>query len=144
MTQLSQHFSLKELTRSYEGIRHGIDNTPDKKILANLEILADKLEELRTLFGTKIVVLSGYRCEKLNTLIGGSKKSAHMQGLAADIICPGWHTPEQMQALLRKSGIKVDQCIEEGTWLHVSFASPLRNEYLKATFSNGKVSYKKV
>ena len=142
--QLSSHFSYEELVNSPEGQRHGLDNTPSKEVLENLKDLAGNLEELRILFGCPLVILSGFRCEKLNTLVGGSKTSAHVKGFAADIVCPGWYSPSSMQSMLKKSELKLDQCIEEGGWLHVSFAPTLRNEYLKATFKNGKATYTKI
>ena len=34
------------------------------------------------------VITSGYRCEKHNKKVGGSKTSSHLIGKAADIYCP--------------------------------------------------------
>lgn len=49
--------------------------------------LVDKLQILRELIGTEIIVTSGYRCKLQNIKVGGYKKSYHMEGLAADIKC---------------------------------------------------------
>lgn len=47
--------------------------------------LMDGLEELRALAGVPLRVNSGYRSKKHNTAIGGSPRSQHMLGKAADI-----------------------------------------------------------
>jgi uncharacterized protein YcbK (DUF882 family) len=73
-----KYFTIKELTKSGTALRHGINNTPDKKSLRNLEKLIDFiLDPLREAYGKPIVVSSGYRCEKLNRIVGGAKTSQH-------------------------------------------------------------------
>lgn len=47
--------------------------------------LVDALESLRTLVGRKICINSGYRCPKHNARVGGSPRSQHLSGHAADI-----------------------------------------------------------
>lgn len=47
--------------------------------------LVDRLQILRELIGSDIIVTSGYRCNAYNKKIGGYSKSLHMQGIAADI-----------------------------------------------------------
>ncbi|HXA97573.1 MAG TPA: D-Ala-D-Ala carboxypeptidase family metallohydrolase [Candidatus Dormibacteraeota bacterium] len=87
--QLTEHFSLEELIASEVAARSGIDNTPSATIVSNLRVLAQGLERVRAAFGGKpIHVNSGYRCAALNAAIGGAGNSLHMQGLAADIVCP--------------------------------------------------------
>jgi hypothetical protein len=49
----------------------------------------------------------------------------HMQGLAADIICPRFGTPLEVCRAIATAGIATDQIIHEfGRWTHVSFAAP--------------------
>ena len=43
------------------------------------------LDPLREAYGKPIVVTSGYRCDKLNTILGGAKTSQHRLGEAVDI-----------------------------------------------------------
>lgn len=43
------------------------------------------LEDLRTIIDEPIVVTSGLRCKEYNQKVGGSPKSKHLSGLAADI-----------------------------------------------------------
>lgn len=60
------------------------------RILVEERLLLE-LEILRSVLGNKIVIVSGYRCEKHNREVGGSSKSYHLKGMAADIISPGIH-----------------------------------------------------
>ena len=59
--QLSQNFSLAEMTISETASRQGIDNWPDVVTLQNLRRLASSLERVRQLFGRPLLVSSGYR-----------------------------------------------------------------------------------
>ena len=47
--------------------------------------LVYKLDELRCLFGSPIVVNSACRCPSHNLSVGGSSSSSHLYGLAVDI-----------------------------------------------------------
>lgn len=86
MINLSKHFTLDELTKSATAIRLGIDNIPNETELKNLQDLVDNiLEPLRHHYGRPIIITSGFRCEKLNKAVGGSKTSQHRFGQAADI-----------------------------------------------------------
>ncbi len=143
MNYLSAHFTLEELTRSPYAERWGIDNTPPTEVLANLGLLAAGLERVRTVLSMPIHVDSGYRCPKLNSAIKGAKDSAHMLGLAADIICPDFGSPLQIALALiaEKRMVGFDTLIQEGTWLHVAFADAPRFRVLTAHFGNGSTTY---
>ena len=76
-----------ELTSSVSARRNNIDNTPtDKKVLENLHELLPILNSVRAEYGKPIRVTSGYRCPQLNKLVGGVPTSAHLHGLAADVV----------------------------------------------------------
>lgn len=139
---LTPHFTLEELTHSQQAVRARIDNTPDKAVLFNLKQIASLLEDVRYMLGYKsILVSSGYRCTKLNTLIGGAKNSQHMLGLAVDFTCPTFGTPRQICQQLLDMGLQFDQLICEGTWVHVSIPSRsevARRECLTAVFEPGR------
>lgn len=45
------------------------------------------LDSLREKCGFPLIITSSIRCEEHNELIGGSKDSSHMKGLACDIYC---------------------------------------------------------
>ena len=140
--KLSENFTLQELTFSQTAVRNGINNNPSQAVRNNLRVLADNLEKIRTFLGHPLRISSAFRCMELNRKIGGSVNSAHMDGLAADFTCEKFGKPIDVVKALHKSGIKVDQVIEEGTWVHVSFDPKMRQQFLTATFINGKPSYK--
>ncbi len=140
--KLSEHFTLEELTFSQTAVRNGINNNPSQAVKNNLRVLADNLEKIRTFLGHPLRISSAFRCMELNRKIGGSVNSAHMDGLAADFTCEKFGKPIDVVKALHKSGIKVDQVIEEGTWVHVSFDPKMRQQFLTVTFINGKPSYK--
>jgi Peptidase M15 len=139
--RLTDHFTLRELTFSSTALRLGIDNTPTDAIIANLRILAQGLERVRALLGHPMHIDSGYRCEALNAAVRGSTTSAHLRGYAADFVCPGYGAPLKIVQAVLRSGIAFDQCIEEGTWVHISFDPRLRNEVLTAHFGPGGTTY---
>ncbi len=116
---LTQHFTVEELTASDIAARLGIDNTPSQTVLMNLKRLADSLEQVRALVGLPIHINSGYRSEELNRAVKGSKMSAHMDGLAADIICPRFGPPLNVARKIAASSIDFDQVIfEYNSWCH--------------------------
>jgi hypothetical protein len=124
--QLTEHFTFEALIASDTAARLGIDNRPSAALLPNLLALAQGLEEVRAALGGRdLIINSGYRCLELNTRLGGAKKSRHMDGLAADIVCPAFGTPLEVCRAIVAAGMKPDQVIHEfGKWCHVSFATP--------------------
>ncbi|MFQ6571714.1 D-Ala-D-Ala carboxypeptidase family metallohydrolase [Pseudomonas sp. UM16] len=128
---LSEHFTLAEMTVSESAVRLGIDNTPDAETLGNLRRLCVLLEQVRRLIDQPIVVSSGYRCPALNRAIGGSSRSAHMQGLAADVNVPGL-TPKAFARRVADSPLMFDQLIlEYDQWVHLGLSSlPERRQLL--------------
>lgn len=141
MPQLSEHFSLAELTASSTAQRLGIDNTPGLETITHLTALAGGLEQVRKLLCAPIHIDSAYRSPALNTAVRGAKDSAHLQGFAADFVCPQFGTPQEIAKLIAKSSIVFDQLIQEGTWVHISFAPKLRRQVLTAHFGAGGTTY---
>ncbi len=120
---LSQHFTLEELTLSETAARFGIDNTPSESVLANLRRLALSLEQVRELIGRPLHINSGYRSPEVNARVGGAKISAHMDGLAADITCPPFLTPLDLCTAISESQVDFDQVIlEYKSWCHFAIA----------------------
>lgn len=138
---LSEHFTLEELTRSEIAVRRGLDNTPPADVLPRLVTLANGLEEVRRLLGCPMHVNSGYRAPEVNRAAGGSTLSAHCDGDAADFTAPQYGTPQEIARAIRDSGIKFDQLIFEGAWVHISFAEKRRQQVLTAHFNGGPATY---
>jgi len=125
--QLTPHFTLEELCLSETAVRAGIDNTPPADVVANLLRLARMLEKVRALLKRPIHITSGFRCPELNARIGGSKTSAHLEGRAADFICPAFGTPYVVAKKIAAARLGYDQMIHEyGRWVHI--AVPRANE----------------
>ncbi len=146
MTQLSRHFALREFTSSETAARMGREIVPTPAQLANLTRLCTTLlEPIRMRLAYPIVVTSGLRPEWLNEAIGGSKTSAHMDGLAADIKVVGM-TPRVFSRWVQNNFIEygwpIDQCILEfESWTHLSIAEAPRRQFLTATSVNGHTAY---
>lgn len=139
---LSAHFDLDEFITSETATRYGIDNTPNEEIVDNLRFLASMMEEVRLLLDKPIIIKSGYRCPKLNSAIGGAKTSQHMQGLAADFICPQFGKPYDVADEISRSDLRFDQLIYEGKngkpWVHISVSDQPRWERLTKEYNPDK------
>lgn len=121
----SNYFTLAELTKSVTAARHKIDNTPPLEVMANLQYGVDMvLDPLRRIYGHPIIITSGYRCGKLNKLVGGVSNSWHTKGNAADI-----HISSEEDAQIKFDILKklpsVDTVLFEHSntaqWLHVQW-----------------------
>ena len=127
--KLSQNFELGELIASDRAKKAGIDNTPTLIAISHLEELCQKLlQPIRDAWGKPIKVTSGYRCYRLNRLVGGSPTSAHPLGWAADIR-PVSGSYEEFEKFvidfLINSDLVWDQAIRETSgkskWLHIGY-----------------------
>jgi hypothetical protein len=144
MQQLSEYFTLEELTFSSTAVRRHIDNTPSPEVVANLTTLCKTLDTIRECLDEPMTIDSGYRSPALNVIIGGVASSAHISGYAADFICPTYGTPlEIVKEIASWDGFDFDQIIQEGTWVHISVAPTMRRQVLTATFTDGVASYQK-
>lgn len=140
MANLTEHFTLEEMTLSQAAARAGMDNTPSPTIVKNLKETCALLEAVRkVLGGVPILISSGYRSPALNKAIGGSKTSAHMEGFAADFTAPAFGTPLQVARAISASGLAYDQLIHEfGVWVHIGLrAGALRKEDLSIFSGTG-------
>jgi uncharacterized protein YcbK (DUF882 family) len=116
--QLSEHFSLEELTATSH---RQFDNTPNASEMANLVRLAAFLEQVKTALGGKPVMInSGFRSKQVNDSVGSKDTSQHRIGCAADIRVPGM-TPNEVVKAIMAAGIGYDQLIREfDSWTHIS------------------------
>jgi len=125
---LTEHFTLEELTATSH---RQFDNTPNEAETANLQLLAEFLEKVKTLLdGKPIMVTSGFRCKAVNDSVGSSDKSQHRLGYAADFKVPGM-TPDQVVRAIIDSDLQFDQIIREfDAWTHISISPSPRRQAL--------------
>ena len=147
--KLSKNFSLVEFTKSQTAERKGIDNAAKGEHMDAAVALFEKVvQPVRDHFGPT-VINSGYRSPDLNTAVGGSSRSQHCKGEAADIEVPG--TPNAELAEWIRDNLEFDQLILEfytsgvpdSGWVHVSYKTDgtNRKSILTATRVNGKTEY---
>ena len=124
---LTPHFTLEELTHTDH---RELENTPNETELANIQRLAEFLEELKTVLGGKpIMVNSAFRSKAVNDAVGSKDTSQHRIGCAADIRVPSM-TPDEVVKAVIASDLGYDQLIREfsdpvkgGGWTHISVPS---------------------
>ncbi len=90
--QLTKNFKLSEF----------ICKDGSNEVLLEDDLL-QKLQVLRDELGKPVIVISAYRNEKYNKLVGGAPKSQHLYGKAADIKVPGV-SPLQVAKIANKLG----------------------------------------
>ena len=117
---MTPHFTLDELTASETAERNGWDNTPNEQELANLQRLAEFLEDVKEALGGKpIMVSSGYRGKQVNDAVGSKDSSQHRVGCAVDFRVPGL-TPDQVVRAIIASGLPYDLVSREfDRWTHL-------------------------
>jgi zinc D-Ala-D-Ala carboxypeptidase len=125
---LTEHFTLAELTTTSH---RQFDNTPNDAELANLQKLAEFLEEVKALLdGKPIMINSAFRSKQVNDSVGSKDTSQHRTGSAADIRVPGM-SPDAVVRALVASDLPFDQVIREfDAWTHISISPTPRRQAL--------------
>ena len=120
-------------------------NEPNENQIENLKLLCEYvLEPIREKIGCPLVISSGFRSEKVNALVGGSKTSQHILGQAADIqIFDKTKTNKDLfeiiVSMVKNNEIQAGQVIWEfgeiePNWIHVSLpTSRHRNEIMRVS-----------
>ncbi len=147
---LSQNFSLRELTKSQTAERKGISNEPSEEHIENLKLLCTHvLQKVRDQFGI-VSISSGYRSPELCEALGSKSTSQHARGQAADFECYSIDNNKLFNWAI--NNVEFDQAILEfytgdpdSGWLHMSYNEDNnRGETLRAFRENNKVSYQKI
>jgi hypothetical protein len=115
---MTPHFTLAELTATSH---RQFDNTPNEAETANLQRLAEFLEQVKTaLDGKPIMVNSAFRSKQVNDSVGSRDSSQHRIGAACDFRVPGM-TPDAVVRAVIAAGLPFDQIIREfDAWTHIS------------------------
>lgn len=149
-TMITEHFSLEEMTHSAyldrinKNRKDPYTNIPKELEMENLRVLCNNLEQIRAFLGRPLVISSGYRNEFVNYGVGGSRKSLHIQGAAADILL-------NMELLIPAAVFAMNlPCAREvlisakkagSTWLHFGISAiPIGDCRVGIDF-NGNVRY---
>tara|TARA_B100001059_G_scaffold197553_1_gene203037 strand:+ start:1896 stop:2357 length:462 start_codon:yes stop_codon:yes gene_type:complete len=151
MEKISQNISFKEATKSNTALRLNLNNNPDAYQVTNMVGVAENVfEPLRKYVGGAIKINSMFRSEELNTAIGGSSRSQHIEGRAMDLDDTFGHKSNAEMFHYIKDNLNFDQLIWEfgddknPNWIHVSYISEEENRgrCLRAEKVNGRTSYR--
>ena len=126
MGTLSKNFDWKEFEKSDIAKAHHINNAIiDWDVRDNIKALVDCiLQPLRDAWGGPLFINSGFRCKKLNELVGGVETSQHCKGMAADV---GVTDPYALAKLVVKMKLPFDQLILYPSFVHISYKSEGEN-----------------
>ncbi len=147
---LSEHFTIEQLTKSQTASRKGINEqfNPNEEIKSELKELCINLLEKVLLLFPNMSISSGYRCGALNAAIGGANTSQHTKGQAADVEAGTGKSNIELAKSVLSANIVFDQMIVEfGTlekpdWIHLSYnKTHNRGQILRAEVVNGKTEY---
>jgi len=146
---LTQNFTLSEMTKSETALRFGMANDPSETEIENMRLLCENvLQKVRNYYGMGVKVNSGFRHPLVNAKVGGSTASDHCKGMAADIEIPSIANADLAQWI-------VDNCefrqvilefytpgVPDSGWVHVSY-NPADNkkQVLTAYKKDGKTVY---
>ena len=146
---LTQNFTLSEMTKSETALRYGMGNHPGETELDNLRILCENvLQPVRDYYGLPVKVNSGFRHPLVNAKVGGSSRSDHCKGMAADIEIPSIPNADLAQWI--QDNLNYTQLILEfytpgvpdSGWVHVSYNPyDLKKQVLTAQAIDGKTTY---
>ena len=120
MGNISKNFSFTEFEHSVKAEKNGINNSiPEQVKPAIRALVLSILQPLRDYLRVPIIIESGYRCERLNELVGGAKNSQHRKGQASDIRSV-FFTPLSIARRIVALQLPFDQLILYSTFVHVS------------------------
>jgi len=125
---MTEHFTLAELTATSH---RQFDNTPNETETANLQKLAEFLEQVKeALDGKPIMINSAFRSKQVNDSVGSKDTSQHRTGCAADFKVPSM-TPDAVVRAIIAAGLPYDQIIREfDAWTHISISDTPRRQAL--------------
>jgi len=115
---MTLNFTLAELTVTDH---RKFKNEPGQNEIANLQRLAELLEQVKIALGGKpIMVNSAFRSKRVNDAVGSKDTSQHRLGCAADIRVPGV-SPDNVVKAIISAKLPFDQLIREfDRWTHIS------------------------
>lgn len=132
-----KHFVFNEFFSSDVAVACGIKNCPPIDdicdVRANIMLLVHHvLDPIRDHVGMPLRITSGYRCAKLNELVGGCERSQHLTGEAADFQVDSFCVKDyKVLAFWCADNLDFDQLIvyPKRGFIHISYASPEDNRH---------------
>lgn len=122
------YFTIKEMINSSMAKSYQIDNRPKEEyIKENLKKIMYILDLTRVYIGKPIYINSGYRCKKLNEIVGGVINSMHTKGLAADFRTESSTDIETMYNYLniRREKFQITELIKHKQFIHMAVSQSL-------------------
>lgn len=113
--RISPDFRYREILKSDTAQALGIPNAIERGgdvHRAVMLLFARTVQPFRSCLDKPLIVTSGYRCEELNSAVGGAPDSQHVKGEAVDLICPGM-SPYALACRMREHAPVFDQLILE-------------------------------
>lgn len=125
-----KYFTFRELLHSNVALHNDVSNLPPRedaaKIYFNLVVLVDNLlDPIRERFAVPMIITSGYRCKRLNKLVGGVDDSQHMKGEAVDFCFAGFSKKDMAAAFFEiAENFNFDQMIyyKKKGIIHISYS----------------------
>lgn len=126
-----KYFTLRELLHSEVALRNDVVNLPPRYeagvVYYNLVVLVENLlDPIRERFAVPMIITSGYRCKRVNKLVGGVDNSQHMKGKAVDFCFAGFSKKEMAAAFFEiAEQFDFDQLIyyKKKGIIHISYNS---------------------
>lgn len=124
-----KYFTWEELLRSNVALENDVLNLPPwnerARVYCNLLFLVKNLlAPIRERFATPMIITSGYRCQRLNELVGGVDNSQHRKGEAVDFYFEGFSKKEMAAAFFEiAENFDFDQLIyyKKRGFIHISY-----------------------
>ncbi|MGL5582691.1 MAG: D-Ala-D-Ala carboxypeptidase family metallohydrolase [Cetobacterium sp.] len=114
--RISNYFKYKEAIKTNQPMSNHPTAAEETKII----FAAYRMDLVREVLKTPIIVNSWFRNRDVNEAVGGEPLSQHTLGTAIDFRCETL-TPRRIVELIKMSGISYDQLIEYDTFVHISF-----------------------
>ena len=99
----------------------------------NIELVAEKLDQIQKYFKRPIIITSWLRAQVYNELIGGATKSQHTLGCAVDFYIDGLSCDEVRTALQPKLEEMKIRCEDKknASWVHIDLGTPVFGRFFK-------------
>lgn len=135
--RLSPHFTLAEFATS-ASYPHLARPVPVEYQSAALLLATLALQPARDALKMPLRILSGYRSEELNLMVGGSETSQHRFGQAADVTCANPRALFEWLCRTKPAGIGQVIFYPEQRFVHVALLSPRYPVFSAFTMSASK------